>query len=197
MTRYFNQSGIIPTLDSWLSVAKSDTLISQELRDTLYNLFHQVETEQKTTNQESNSKTPEKDLIDPSMYPLVYGRTRGYRKQRAGCTTAVGRWSGKGKVVPKTPSTEFLYGNDMYWSDSYQWLPANLEFEEDGSVCFTSYINNLHPVTHLNGYVAIEKLITTIIPMWDQCLSSRRFEARLKPPKEPKYVSFQSAIHLH
>ena len=199
--RYFVNFGIVPTLDSWLSVAKSDTLISQQLHDALYSLIHELETEQKTSKQHSNSKSPVKDLIDPSMYPLVYGRTRGFRRERAGCTTAVDRWSGKGKVVPKIPSTSGggSYGKDRYWSENYQWLPANLEFEEDGSVCFTSYINNLHPVTYLNAYVAIEKLVATVIPLWDQCLSARRLEPRLQPPHPAKYGSFpkfQNVIRL-
>jgi hypothetical protein len=58
-----------------------------------------------------------------------------------------------------------------YWSDKYQWLPANLAFQEDGTVKFTSYINNLHPTKYPGIYRTIEKLIDTAVPAWDQCLT--------------------------
>jgi hypothetical protein len=58
-----------------------------------------------------------------------------------------------------------------YWSSKYQWLPANLAFQEDGTVKFTSYVNNLHPKNYPKIYRTIERLIDTAIPAWDQCLT--------------------------
>jgi hypothetical protein len=43
-------------------------------------------------------------------------------------------------------------------------------FQDDGSVKFTSYVNNLHPVKYSGIYQAIERLIATALPAWDQCL---------------------------
>jgi hypothetical protein len=59
-----------------------------------------------------------------------------------------------------------------YWSQTYQWLPANLAFQDDGTVRFTSYINNLHPKKHPEIYRLVEKLIDTAIPAWERVLSS-------------------------
>lgn len=68
-----------------------------------------------------------------------------------------------------------------YWSDMYQWLPANLAFQEDGTVKFTSYINNLHPKKYPNIYHTIEKLIDTAIPAWDQFLAVHEYRADILP----------------
>lgn len=57
-----------------------------------------------------------------------------------------------------------------YRSSTYQWLPANVAFREDGSAEFTSNINNLHPGKYPAIYKAIEHAIDTAIPAWDQCL---------------------------
>jgi len=54
------------------------------------------------------------------------------------------------------------------WSEKYQWLPANVSFQENGTVKFTSYINNLHPTKHVEIYRLIERLIDIAIPAWDQ-----------------------------
>ncbi|KAE9972274.1 hypothetical protein BLS_004099 [Venturia inaequalis] len=59
----------------------------------------------------------------------------------------------------------------QYWSDTYQWLPANLAYQEDGKVKFTSYINNLHPTRYSGIYEAVQSLIDIAIPAWDQCLT--------------------------
>ncbi len=61
--------------------------------------------------------------------------------------------------------------NRDYWSRTYQWLPANLAFQDDGTVRFTSYINNLHP-KHSEIYRLVEKLVDIVIPTWERVLSS-------------------------
>jgi Protein of unknown function (DUF4246) len=66
-----------------------------------------------------------------------------------------------------------------YWSSKYQWLPANLAFQEDGTVKFTSYINNLHPRKYPEIYLTIERLVDTAIPAWDQCLAEYRDYKRI------------------
>lgn len=95
-------------------------------------------------------------------------------------TDAVDKWAGKGEPVPVALSESESDGsapwrpeaiNESYWSSTYQWLPANLAFREDGTVRFTSYINNLHPKKYPGVYRLIENLIDTAIPAWDRVLS--------------------------
>lgn len=85
-----------------------------------------------------------------------------------------------------------------YWSTNYQWLPANLAFQEDGTVKFSSYINNLHPNKYPQIYRTVEKLIDKAIPAWDQCLSeytsfnkttAGRHNSRFSQPENAEWVS--------
>jgi hypothetical protein len=89
-------------------------------------------------------------------------------------TDAIDKWSGKGEIVAKSGLESYhdsLVERD-YWSENYQWLPANLAFQEDGTIRFTSYINNLHPNKHPEIYRLVEKLIDVAIPAWDRVLGS-------------------------
>ncbi|OAF58874.1 hypothetical protein VC83_06310 [Pseudogymnoascus destructans] len=109
------------------------------------------------------------------MYPLVYGTSNFFQEEVVGVSDAIEAWAGKGEIarparqsgVPD-PRRSYNIGGDgvpmEYWSDKYQWLPATLAFQEDGTVTFTSYINNLHPKKYPSIYRMIEKLIDIAIP---------------------------------
>lgn len=182
--RYYEKSKIVPTLDACASVAKSDALVSPELRDALRDAFDQLKKDQ-AASPDWHPKTNDmvQDLVHPSMFPLVYGRSKALKEEAVGTTNAIDKFAGKGEVIPKEgeqqPQSGFGHGIGAsevppeFWSDTYQWLPANVAFksDNDGSVEFTSYINNLHPVKYANIYRTIEKLIETSLPMWDQCLT--------------------------
>jgi hypothetical protein len=84
----------------------------------------------------------------------VRGQTPLARENEFGSNFRVG----SGKVLPE------------YWSDKYQWLPANIGFREDGSAEFTSYVNNLHPTKFSDIYKTTERLVDRAIPAWDHCL---------------------------
>jgi hypothetical protein len=127
------------------------------------------------------------DLVHPSIYPLVYGRSRVLRDECVGVGDAIHTWAGKGDVIPKDDSKsgrQPFWGSGFgssgfwssevppeYWSSTYQWLPANVAFKQDAGVHFTSYINNLHPNRYTGIYRTIEKLIEVSLPLWDQCLA--------------------------
>lgn len=115
-----------------------------------------------------------RNLVHPSFFPLVYGRTRVFHDDVVGVADAVDKWSGKGDVIPKPSSSReghFSWEmNPSYWSDDYQWLPSNIKFVEGGGVEFTSYINNLHPVKYRDIYSTIEKLIEKALSAWDFCV---------------------------
>ena len=111
-----------------------------------------------------------------------------------GVTDAVDKWSGKGEIVPKTEGDQLTgpgrrafpngdYINRSYWSQTYQWLPANLAFQDDGTVRFTSYINNLHPKKHPEIYRLVEKLIDTAMPAWERVISSTPIDESGNPQR--------------
>jgi hypothetical protein len=204
--KYYEQCGIIPTLDASASVAKSDKLVSADLQELLRNAFDKLKADQSTSpDWHPNSSDMVQDLVHPSMYPLVYGRSKAIKEEVVGVEDAVEKWAGKGEIIEKdcTPAeNQYAYGVGSgtvppeYWSDTYQWLPANVAFKEGGGVAFTSYINNLHPTKYPDIYRTIEKLIEASLPAWDQCLTlasgydskqgAGRTKSRFPTPDDPE-----------
>jgi hypothetical protein len=196
-------------------MAKSDVLVPRELHLALREAFARLRADQ-ASSPDWHPNTNEKvlDLVHPSMYPLVYGRSRFLPQEVVGVDDAVDKWAGKGDVIPRKPEwgdeptnrtsrsawpDNTCVGGEgihkSYWSTIYQWLPANVKFTADGGVQFTSYINNLHPTKYRDIYSTIEKLIETALPMWDQCLAENealdpgRHEPRMSPDTmNPEYV---------
>jgi hypothetical protein len=165
-------------------VVKSDKIVSSELHEALCTAFDTLRKDQASApDWHPNSNDMVQDLVHPSMYPLVYGRSRVLKEEVVEVGDAIEKWAGKGDIIPKDdwrfdPQRDrFRYGvgsgevPPQYWSDTYQWLPANVAFQNDGAVKFTSYINNLHPNRYPGIYRTIEKLIEASLPAWDQCLA--------------------------
>lgn len=165
-------------------MAKSDTLVTKELHEAIRVAFDTLKADHTAApDWHPHSDNMVQDLVHPSMYPFVYDRTGAHQTECVGLQDAIERWSGTGANVPKDnwqydPARDrFSYGvgganiPPQYWSQTYQWLPANVAFQDDGSVRFTSYVNNLHPQRYVSIYRTIEKLIETSLPMWDQCLA--------------------------
>ncbi|KAH6625493.1 hypothetical protein C7974DRAFT_202254 [Boeremia exigua] len=205
--KYFEKTGMIPTLDARASVVKSDKLVSESLHESLVSAFETLKADQANSpDWHPNSGDKVQDLVHPSMYPLVYGRTRAFQDEVVGIEDAIVKWSGRGAVIPRADEWVLTEGERRsygvggsippdFWSDKYQWLPSNLAFQDDGTVRFTNYINNLHPARYPDIYRALEKLVDTSLPMWDQCLKAAirydevdgpgRTEGRFGPPDDP------------
>ncbi|KAL7896284.1 hypothetical protein HDV64DRAFT_270587 [Trichoderma sp. TUCIM 5745] len=182
---YFIETGLIPTLDSaGNAVIKSDNLISDHLRNELVEAFETLRADQAdNVDWHPRSNDMVQNLVHPSMYPFVFGRSRFLDEEQVGKKTAIA-FIGEGRIVPEIESMpdygeRFLnsYWNGVrgvvpkeYRSSLYQWLPANVAFRDDGTTEFTSYINNLHPEKYPAIYEAIEHAIDTALPAWDQCL---------------------------
>ncbi|KAH7252992.1 hypothetical protein B0J15DRAFT_398761 [Fusarium solani] len=106
------------------------------------------------------------DLVHPSMYPFVYGRSKFIQEEVVGVHDALDH-VGKGATVPKDEQPE---SDRVFWSTTYQWLPSNISFGDDGTIKFTSYVNNLNPEKFPEIYETLERVIDKAIPAWDQCL---------------------------
>jgi hypothetical protein len=158
-------------------------MVDEKLHEALRAAFDRLKTDQATSpDWHPNSNDMVQDLVHPSMYPFVYDRTRLFQEECVKLQDAIARWSGKGTVVQKDTweyndeRDRWSYGvgggqvPPEYWSNTYQWLPANVAFKGDGGVKFTSYVNNLHPKKYPDIYRTIEQLIEKSLPLWDQCL---------------------------
>ncbi|KAI5251156.1 hypothetical protein E4T42_04501 [Aureobasidium subglaciale] len=178
------ESGLTAVLDSEWAVVKSDTIISatlkQELQDAVKPL-EDVPEEVKDWHPGSNSQVL--DLVHPSLFPLIYGRSRVLSTGTTTLEDCV-QMTGKGEIVPEPSQDECRLGQKRrwlsqqgtgtteYWSNRFQWLPSDVFFTENDTIKITSYINNLHPIHHGSIYPVIEKFIAKSIPAWDLVLSS-------------------------
>ncbi|KAJ8080175.1 hypothetical protein PM082_017005 [Marasmius tenuissimus] len=177
---YFSQTGHAIVLDAEAAIFKSDTAIPTSLCEELkaaVGPLENVPSQHKDWHPGSDEKVL--DLVHPSLYPLIYGKSRVLPSGRTTLSDCLGRCD-EGVVVPK-PSEEEVdlaqnrdgyYGSKQlnYWSDRYQWLPCEVAFRDE-QVAITSYINNLHPQRHEALYTVLEKIIARTIPLWNDCLS--------------------------
>jgi hypothetical protein len=132
-------------------------------------------------------------LVDPSLFPLVYGQTRLlasgahvplddlWRTHRPPCVEApvptdrvdlIREWMQNPRPWPRPPREGYIGAMKSCWSNRFQRLPCEVKFSSDGTknVRITSYINNLHPQHHRDLYALLEVLIAQAIPTWDNVL---------------------------
>ncbi|KAK4451303.1 hypothetical protein QBC34DRAFT_436837 [Podospora aff. communis PSN243] len=174
---HFKKTGVVPTLDSTFGVAKSDVLVPDGVQHSLRHGFLRVEAERASSgNMDGYETAGVRDIVDPSMYPLIFGHSRVVQDAPVGVADAIDKWAGTGEAIPGHLFTEWDKVNigdeddKAYWSKTYQWLPSNIKFTDAG-VRFTSYINNLHPTKHGRMYETLEKLVDLALPLWDQCVA--------------------------
>ncbi|KAG8724297.1 hypothetical protein FRC09_020358 [Ceratobasidium sp. 395] len=109
------------------------------------------------------------DLVHPSLYPIVYGRTLAYPARIDNRDVA------KLNIIQPPPSPgsqSWAKERSYHVSRKFQWLPTDFVVSDDGkSVKSTGYINNLHPDQHAGLHAAIEKLIGAYIPLFERVLT--------------------------
>ncbi|KAL2862298.1 DUF4246 domain-containing protein [Aspergillus lucknowensis] len=192
----YNKTGIVTSYDP--GVVKSDTAIPPDLQRRLGELVKKLEDEgPKDYHPDSDDKVV--DLVHPSLFPLVYGRTRVLRDRvigREDCLLSVGL--GEVAKVPDLPKLGFRQTHSPY-SNRFQWLPCDVKFDngggDGGARCrIASYINNLHPTKHHELYGVIEEILTRVIPLWNATLTRdddvprriRYTQVEYLPPDEPE-----------
>ncbi|KAJ8329685.1 hypothetical protein O5D80_002247 [Batrachochytrium dendrobatidis] len=106
------------------------------------------------------------NLIDASMYSVVYGQTmiaplsiRLKYTTMVPCDILLST-----RLVSDTP---IIDGNPEFISRKFQCLPSEFRVEQDGSVTINSYINNLNPIWHRDMYKCIAKIFKCFVPMFE------------------------------
>ena len=174
---------MIETLDLDAAVVKSDTAVSPDLKAALRAAaapLEDIPERLKDWHPGSNGKVL--DLVHPSLFPLLYGRSRILSSGVVELQDCV-NYIGKGEITTTPDDSQVkLYGSEStydgwgdtdpkFWSKAFQWLPCDVKFAGN-DVKITSYINNLHPTLHTELYSVIESFIAKSIPLWDSTLTS-------------------------
>jgi Protein of unknown function (DUF4246) len=146
-SKSFQQTGAISVFDG--DVVKSDTAIPSALKDALNNAVAALENVldmHRDWHPGSNEQVL--DLVHPSLFPVVYGRTRVLPDSLVGlddCITSCGKgltldvppeeecalWVQR-KFENKSPYTDYLLKNPF--SQKFQWLPCEVSFSENDEI---------------------------------------------------------------
>ncbi|KAI8210187.1 hypothetical protein K4K52_012619 [Colletotrichum sp. SAR 10_76] len=173
----YEKTGLMPVLDYSIAVIKSDAIMTPDMAASLrkgVKPLEEVPAEDKDWHPNSNEQVL--DLVHPSLWPLMYGRSRVLRDRVIGLDDAL-EHCGMGTVLPKRKQkeTEFLIKAGSFCeesitilSDLFQWLPCDVKIDPTtGKAKIASYINNLHPKEHSDMYAVIERFIEKSLPAWD------------------------------
>ncbi|KAJ7136136.1 hypothetical protein C8R44DRAFT_869805 [Mycena epipterygia] len=112
------------------------------------------------------------DLVHPSLYPIVYGRTHAYLPGKPCVQSNLRRVD----APSNTGSDSFMH------SKAFSWMPSDFAVGEDGSVKLVSpYINNLHSTRHQSLYPIIEEILGGFIPMFERVMGDINKEDGREP----------------
>ncbi|KAJ7226606.1 hypothetical protein C8J57DRAFT_1389174 [Mycena rebaudengoi] len=174
----YKKSKVVRVLDTAACVVKSDIAISgefgKEISKAVTELLEDVPDHLKDWHPGSNQQVL--DLVHPSLFPLVYGRTRILPDSTIGVDDCLAD-PRAGEVVLVPPASEgeeneyiqLMYPSKL-WSTKFQWLPCDVGFSAGGGVKVASYVNNLHPVKHRTLYPLLEQVMSAAVPLWDEVL---------------------------
>ncbi|KAH9842485.1 uncharacterized protein C8Q71DRAFT_720028 [Rhodofomes roseus] len=141
---------------------QSDKLIPASLKAALVSAIAPLESmpdSQKDWHPGSDSKVL--DVVHPSLYPVVYGRTAARDTQNF--------------LQPRASDIAA-----MFRSERFQWLPSDFRVEADGAVRLLSpYINNIHPEDHRALTDVVPKVLEKAVPMFEWVLSDLARETQL------------------
>ncbi|EPE36492.1 hypothetical protein GLAREA_08655 [Glarea lozoyensis ATCC 20868] len=184
----FHDKQFLRVLDAGSCVCKSDGLVSTDTAEGFKVTVAQLRSGIKGQTAQVDRIS---DLVDPSMYPLVYGRTEyfagGQQVALENCVeTCFSPDTNTALIQPEPTVSEeeatshppwHLWGkksdaNSYKYSSQFQWLPCETKYTSNAEdpLRITSYINNLHPMHNKSLYRLIERIIAPAIRMWESCL---------------------------
>ncbi|KAJ2333953.1 hypothetical protein GGI00_002084, partial [Coemansia sp. RSA 2681] len=195
----------LPSSNARLSAADgvwiSDTLIDLETTNELKEyaaILESIASRQKDWYPDDESRVL--NLIDPSLFPLIYSRSKLCRQT---CTSPQAALNpGAPGEFPGSRSKwyEVLRGSEYYIPPlplrymhsvfaKFSWLPSEFRVADNGAVTIESYINNLHPVKHAAFYPIIASVFAKFLPLLEQVVTD------IVHPRQPRVVSDSSKCY--
>ncbi|KAH8918134.1 hypothetical protein BT69DRAFT_1338461 [Atractiella rhizophila] len=159
------------------NIYQSDTLIQFPLRSSFLSalkVLEDIPDTEKDWHPRSNHQVL--DIVHPSLYPIVYGKTLHWPSSVPLSERNGGTLRPVEPPVLKPPAedqTTYGEGDPTYsLSQNFAWLPTPFEISTDGQSCrIASYINNLHPKQHADMYACIALTFPLFIPLFERVLS--------------------------
>ena len=146
-------------------VWQSDTLIDDELRSRLreaVRVLEEVPEEEKDWHPGSDGQVL--DLVHPSLFCLVRGVSGGPEHA----------W--------ENPTSRY---SKHEFSETFQWLPTDVDIDADGKAAFRSYVNNVHPERHRQLASVLPELFGRMRPLLENVLTDLRHPRPLRIETDP------------
>ncbi|KAJ2860348.1 hypothetical protein GGH94_005568 [Coemansia aciculifera] len=188
----------------WFSDALIDADATNELRDYAA-ILENVPDRQKDWY--PNDRSSVLNLIDPSLFPLIYSRSKLCRQistspqaalklEEVGeCPGSLDEWRKALNVTEDGESAYYLptgvWPFVAYSSVKLSWLPSEFRVDGNGAVTIESYINNLHPVKHAAFYPIIASVFSKFLPLVEQVVTDfvHPRQRRVVPDQDKYYKS--------
>ncbi|KAF8601415.1 hypothetical protein BDV93DRAFT_495817 [Ceratobasidium sp. AG-I] len=193
-------------------VWQSDRLVTPSLRKRLIAGASKLENlpdSEKDWHPRSNEQVL--DLVHPSLYPIVYGRTLAYPEGSNDRDPSVLAAVPSPPLSPMDPELwrwrDHPQAPNYHISRQFQWLPTDFQVSEDGkSAKSLGYINNLHPDEHNELHKVVEELVGAYVPLFERALTDSVYENDAVPGRvlngynckypesdRPRYSEFDNA----
>ncbi|MGC5241429.1 DUF4246 domain-containing protein [Streptomyces albogriseolus] len=145
----------------WQSDALVDDALRARLREAV-RVLEEVPEEERDWHPGSDGQVL--DLVHPSLFCLV--RDVSGAPERA--------W--------ENPTDRF---SRYEFSEKFQWLPTDVDVDDDGRVSFRSYVNNVHPEKHRDLAAVLPELFARMLPLWENVLTDLRHPRPLRITVDP------------
>ncbi|KAJ2705303.1 hypothetical protein FB645_002553 [Coemansia sp. IMI 203386] len=131
--------------------------------------------------------TSPKDALHLPSFDTVPGSIDGWRQAVRDLNASMAeKDKGNDSEQSEAAAASFVPFNERYLEltdpSVRHWLPTDIYVNQDGSVDFRSYINNIHPEEHADMYVSISKIISKAIPLLEQALTDWEHSRDLRIP---------------
>ncbi|KAI1061041.1 hypothetical protein LB507_010213 [Fusarium sp. FIESC RH6] len=177
--RLYEETSLIPVMDFSACAVKSDKLLTSQLTEKLKAAVASLEDVPKHFRDwHPGSDEKVLDLVHPSLWPLVYGKSHIYADRYIPLSRCLD-FCGGGSTIPRPARPHLIrlgacrgdmtgrgLAEKRALSTKFQWLPCDVDITGE-KPRIISYINNLHPVRHAALYPVIEELIEKALPAWD------------------------------
>ncbi|WP_331728458.1 DUF4246 domain-containing protein [Streptomyces sp. NBC_00158] len=141
-------------------VWQSDSLVDEELRSRLREAVRPLEeVPEAERDWHPGSDGQVLDLVHPSLFCLVRGVSGGPEEA----------W--------RNPTNQY---SKHEFSEKFQWLPTDVEVDDEGGVAFRSYVNNVHPETRHELAAVLPDVFARMLPLWENVLTDLRHP---RPPR--------------
>lgn len=162
-------------------ITQGDGLVSETTKTKLKEAVERLLENEGEPDWHPGSNNQVLDLVHPSLFPVVYEKTRVLKSDQPDLKFELGTTEGLFPSLDnciKTPVYDYTKDmnkndvDDYAISKKYQWIPTPFHVDHNGKVSVQSYINNLHPIWHRDLYPILGQVFEDCVPALEHTLGA-------------------------